>query len=66
MLWGLARRIREEGYVATESDLRSLLGSGCTAARAREVLHRERERHPERPFAAALDALDALDPAGRR
>jgi hypothetical protein len=60
MLWALARRIREEGYVATESDLRSLLGSGCSAARAREVLRGERERHPGRPFTEALAALDRV------
>jgi hypothetical protein len=57
MLWALVARIRDEGHVATESELRALLGSGCSAARAREVLGREGQRHPERPFAEALALL---------
>jgi hypothetical protein len=60
MLWALARRIREEGYVATEADLRALLGSGCSTARARAVLVSERDRHPGRPFAEALAVLARL------
>lgn len=57
MLWALAARIRDQGYVASEADIRALLGSGCTAVRAREVLGREGDRHPERPFAEALAVL---------
>jgi hypothetical protein len=60
MLWALVRRIREEGYVATEADLRALVGSGCTPARAREVLAGERERHPAAPFAEALAVLSRI------
>lgn len=60
MLWALVRRIREDGYVATEADLRALVGSGCTVARAREVLAAERERHPAAPFADALAALSRV------
>lgn len=59
MLWALVARIRDDAYVATEADLRALLGSGCSAARAREVLSREAAARPDRPFAAALRALDA-------
>jgi hypothetical protein len=60
MLWALVARIRDEGYAATEADLRALLGSGCSVARAREVLGREGERHPGRPFAEALAVLDRI------
>lgn len=57
MLWALARRIRDEAYVATDADLRALLGSGCSAERARTVLASEAEKHPGQPFAEALSAL---------
>ncbi len=60
MLWALVGRIRDEGYVASEADLRALLGSGCTAARARTVLAAEAERHPGRPFGEALAVLSRL------
>jgi hypothetical protein len=60
MLWALVRRVREEGYVVTEADLRALLGSGCSAARVREVFGGERDRQPGRTFGEALDLLDRL------
>jgi hypothetical protein len=59
MLWALVARIRDEAYAPTEGDLRALLGSGCSKARAREVLAREGASRPDRPFAAALRLLDA-------
>ena len=61
MLWALVARVRDEGYVVTGGDLRALLGSGCTRARAREVLEGQAARHPGRPFAAALAVLGGLD-----
>jgi hypothetical protein len=60
ILWALVRRIRDEGYAATEADLRALLGSGCSAARVRTVLAGEAERHPGRTFAQALEVLARL------
>jgi hypothetical protein len=60
MLWALVARIRDEGYAPTVDDLRALLGSRCPRERAREVLAREAERHPERPFAPALARLDEV------
>jgi hypothetical protein len=57
MLWALVGRMRDDGYVATEADLRALLGSGCSVARAREVFGAERDRHPGRPFGEALEVL---------
>jgi hypothetical protein len=57
MLWALVRRIRDEGYVASDADLRALRGSGCSAERARQVLGSEGEKSPGKPFAEALRAL---------
>ncbi|HEY8088811.1 MAG TPA: hypothetical protein VIF09_13220 [Polyangiaceae bacterium] len=57
MLWALVRRIRDEGYVATDADLRALRGSGCSAERARQVLGSEGEKSPGKPFDEALRAL---------
>jgi hypothetical protein len=62
MLWALVARIRDDGYGVSRDDLRSLLGSGCTPARAREVLEREAVAHPGAPFAAALEELASLEP----
>jgi hypothetical protein len=61
MLWALVARIRDDAYIVRRDDLRALLGSGCTPARAREVLEREAAAHPGAPFAAALDALGSLE-----
>jgi len=58
MLWALVARIRDEGYVATRADFSALIGSGCSRARAREVLAREGASCPDRRFAVALAALD--------
>jgi hypothetical protein len=58
MLWALVVRIRDEGYVASPADLGALLGSGCTVDRARDILERERASRPDRPFDAALAALE--------
>ncbi len=58
MLWALVARVRDDGHVPTTEELRSLMRSGCPRARVREVLAREGERHPDRPFARALAALD--------
>jgi hypothetical protein len=60
MLWALVARIRDEGYVASEADLRALLRSGCTRDRARLVLSSEGQRRADRPFAAALTALERV------
>jgi|HubBroStandDraft_2_1064218.scaffolds.fasta_scaffold348339_2 hypothetical protein len=60
MLWALVARIRDEGYVATEADLRALLGSGCTRDRARQVLSSEGQRRADRPFADALNVLQRV------
>jgi hypothetical protein len=58
MLWALVTRVRDEGYRVRPEDLRALLGSGCSAARAREVLEREAGAHPgSAAFGAALEAL---------
>lgn len=62
MLWALVARIRDDGYRVSRDDLRALLGSGCSQARAREVLEREAARHPGAPFAAAIEALASLEP----
>ncbi|HEY8041376.1 MAG TPA: hypothetical protein VIF15_16335 [Polyangiaceae bacterium] len=60
MLWALVARIRDQGYMASEADLRALLGSGCSRERAREVLAGEAARHGGRPFAQALAALGRI------
>jgi hypothetical protein len=57
LLWALVSRIRDDGYEATQRDVQALLGSGCSAARAREVLEREAALHPEAPFESALRFL---------
>jgi alkylated DNA nucleotide flippase Atl1 len=58
MLWALVARIRDEGYVVTRQDFAALIGSGCSPARAREVLAREGSSCPDRRFAVALATLD--------
>jgi hypothetical protein len=60
MLWALVARIRDHGYLPTDDDLRALLGSRCPRERVREVMAREAERHPDRPFALALARLDEV------
>ena len=60
MLWALVSRIRDEHHEATPADLKALLGSGCTLARAREVMGREALAHPGAPFASALQRLAEL------
>ncbi len=62
MLWALVGRIRDERYVASASDFRALLGSGCTKERIREVLRIEAARSPERS-ASLGDALRVLEDA---
>jgi hypothetical protein len=49
----------EEGYVATERDLRALLGSRCTKEEIREALLRNRSKSER--FDQALALLDALN-----
>jgi hypothetical protein len=63
MLWALVARIRDEAYLVRRDDLRALLGSGCSPARAREVLERQGAAHPGAPFGAALEVLASLDGA---
>jgi hypothetical protein len=60
MLWALVARIRDEGYVPSEADLRALLGSGCSRDRARQVLSSEGQRRADRPFADALSTLERV------
>jgi hypothetical protein len=60
MLWALVARIRDEGYAASEADLRALLRSGCSRQRAYEVLSSEGRRHADRPFADALAVLETV------
>jgi hypothetical protein len=62
MLWALVTRVRDEGYRVSRDDLRALLGSGCSAARAREVLEREAAAHPGPAFVAALETLAQVAP----
>jgi hypothetical protein len=62
MLWALVARIRDTSYAVSRDDLRALLGSGCTRARARQVLEREAASHPAAPFEIALQMLAALEP----
>jgi hypothetical protein len=62
MLWALVTRVRDEGYLVSRQDLAALLGSGCSAARAREVLEREAAAHPgSAAFGAALETLAQLE-----
>jgi hypothetical protein len=61
MLWALVARIRDEAYLVRRDDLRALLGSGCSPARAREVLGREGVAHPGAPFGVALEMLETLE-----
>lgn len=60
MLWALVARIRDDAYFATEADVRALVGSGCPRARVREVLEREGQVRPDRPFAHALAVLTRI------
>jgi hypothetical protein len=60
MLWALVARIRDDSYTVSRDDLRALLGSGCSHARAKEVLEREAARHPAAPFGLALETLAAV------
>jgi len=62
LLWALVTRIRDAGHLATESDLRGLLGSGCPRERVRDTLVREAAAHPDRPFAQVIALLDGLPP----
>jgi hypothetical protein len=60
LLWALVASIREGAHVATEDELRGLLGSGCPRERVREVLARAGSENPDKPFAQALALLDAI------
>ena len=56
----LANRIESGGAPATESELRALLGSGCTKEELRLAFERGASRAPSAPFGAALVLLERL------
>jgi hypothetical protein len=60
LLWALVATIRDGAHVATDEELRGLLGSGCPRERVREVLARAAAENPDKPFAQALARLDAI------
>jgi len=60
MLWALVARIRDEGYLASERDVRALLRSGCPAKRVREVLASQGSGRSERAFLEALAVLERV------
>jgi hypothetical protein len=60
MLWALVARIRDDGYLVTDTDLRALLGSGCSRDHLREVLERA-DRGSAPAFARALEVLGAME-----
>jgi hypothetical protein len=60
MLWALVARIRDNGYLVTDTDLRAPLGSGCSRARLREVLERANDGNTP-AFARALELLRTME-----
>jgi hypothetical protein len=56
----LANRIESGGAPATESEVRALLGSGCTKEELRLAFERGASRAPSHRFTDALMLLDRL------
>jgi hypothetical protein len=60
MLWALIARVRDDGYLVTDTDLRALLGSGCSREHLREVLERASPGNTS-AFVRALEVLSTLE-----
>jgi hypothetical protein len=57
---GLLLRVERDAAVPTPADLRALLDLGCPREDLRRVLTERAAARPDRPFARAIEVLDAM------